>query len=229
MASTTVEAFVRGAAETPVRDAVRTKALLLEAAAREFARFGLGGARVDRIAEQAGVNVRMLYYYFKSKDELFLAVLERAYTVIRESEKALQLDQVDPEEGIRRLVEFTWHFQNSHPEFITLLNSENLHQGVHVAKSSIIEGLHSPLLELIEQLLERGARSGVFRNDVDPMQLYITIAGAGYFYLSNRYTLSAIFGRDLMASEERDVRLAHVSDVVLGYLRPLGKSAGTQA
>ena len=103
MASTTVNSFVRGGAETPARDAVRTKALLLEAAAREFARFGLSGARVDRIAEQAGVNVRMLYYYFKSKDELFLAVLERAYTVIRESEKALQLDQVDPEEGIRRL------------------------------------------------------------------------------------------------------------------------------
>ena len=222
-----VNAGVRRATDSPARDADRTRTLLLEAAAGEFARSGLGGARVERIAEQAGVNVRMLYYYFKSKDELFLAVLERAYAVIRQSEKALELDQVDPEEGIRRLVRFTWDFQNSHPEFITLLNSENLHQGVHVAKSSLVGGLHSPLLEMIESLLGRGVRSGVFRSDVDPMQLYITIAGAGYFYLSNRYTLSAIFRRDLMAATERGVRLAHMIDVVLGYLRPVVRTPGS--
>lgn len=220
-AVTAVNPEVQGATGSPGRDAARTQAMLLKAAAKEFARSGLGGARVDRIAEQAGVNVRMLYYYFKSKDALFLAVLERAYAVIRRSEKALELDRVDPEEGIRRLVRFTWHFQNRHPEFITLLNSENLHRGVHIAQSSLVEGLHSPLLEMIDRLLARGAKSGAFRNDVDPMQIYITIAGAGYFYLSNRYTLSAIFRRDLMAFKEREARLAHMIDVVLGYLRPV--------
>lgn len=212
--------------EPPSRDAARTQALLLGAATQEFARSGFGGARVERIAEQAGVNVRMLYYYFKSKDELFLAVLEHAYAVIRQSEKELELDTVEPREGIRRLVRFTWNFQNTHPEFITLLNSENLHRGVHVAKSSLVEGLHAPLLETIRRLLERGASAGVFRSDVDPMQLYITIAGAGYFYLSNRYTLSAIFRRELMADAEREARLGHMIDVVLGYLRPVeGKAS----
>src|SRR5688500_1071045 len=117
----------RRARRPAVKDAERTRVQILEAAAREFARSGLGGARVERIAAQAGVNVRMLYYYFSSKDELFLAVLERAYGVIREAEKGLELDRVEPEEAVRRLVRFTWDFQLSHPEFITLLNSENLH------------------------------------------------------------------------------------------------------
>jgi len=203
-----------------IRDAERSRGLILEAAAEEFARSGLGGARVDRIASQAGVNVRMLYYYFRSKDDLFLAVLERAYGVIREAEKGLELDQVEPAEAIRRLVEFTWQFQLDHPDFITLLNSENLHQGCHLARSSVVAELQSPLLEMIGRLLQRGARAGKFRPDVEPMQLYITIASLGYFYLSNRHTLSAIFGRDLLAPKQRAARLAHMVEVVLGFLRP---------
>jgi len=203
-----------------IRDAERSRGLILEAAAQEFARSGLGGARVDRIAAHAGVNVRMLYYYFRSKDDLFLAVLERAYAVIRKAEKGLELDQAEPAEAIRRLIEFTWQFQLDHPEFITLLNSENLHQGRHLGRSSVVAELHSPLLEMIGRLLERGARAGRFRPGVEPMQLYITIASLGYFYLSNRHTLSAIFGRDLLAPKQRAARLAHMVEVVLGFLRP---------
>ena len=213
-------AGARRSKRPPIRDAEKTRALVLEAAAAEFARFGLGGARVDRIAAQAGVNVRMLYYYFTSKDALFLAVLERAYRTIREAEQGLELDQVDAREAVRSLVRFTWGFQNDHPEFITLLNSENLHRGRHLARSKLVAGLHSRLLDLIRRLLERGARAGAFRAGVDPMQLYITIAGLGYFYLSNRHTLSAIFGRDLMAPRYREARMAHMIDVVLGYLKP---------
>jgi AcrR family transcriptional regulator len=210
----------RRARRPAVKDAERTRVQILEAAAREFARSGLGGARVERIAAQAGVNVRMLYYYFSSKDELFLAVLERAYGVIREAEKGLELDRVEPEEAVRRLVRFTWDFQLSHPEFITLLNSENLHQGRHLKRSSVVAELHAPLLEMIGRLLQQGVRAKVFRGDVDPMQLYITIASLGYFYLSNRHTLSAIFRRDLLAPKHRAARLAHMIEVVLGYLRP---------
>lgn len=209
-----------------MKDAERSRIHILEAAAQEFARSGLGGARVERIAAQAGVNVRMLYYYFSSKDELFLAVLERAYNAVREAEKGLELERGEPEEAMRRLVRFTWNFQVSHPEFITLLNSENLHQGRHLKKSSVVTELHSPLLEMIGRLVERGARAGAFRRGVDPMQLYITIASLGYFYLSNRHTLSAIFGRDLLAPKQRAARLAHMVDVVLGYLRPGDGGAG---
>ena len=211
---------LRRAPRIPVKDAARTREQILAAAAREFAAAGLGGARVERIAMQAGVNVRMLYYYFSGKDALFLAVLERAYGTVREAEKGLELDEGPPQDALRRLVRFTWDFQLSHPEFITLLNSENLHQGRHLKKSSLVERLHAPLLETIGRLLERGARAGVFRRGVDPMQLYITIASLGYFYLSNRHTLSAIFGRELLASRQRSARLAHMMDVVLGYLRP---------
>ena len=202
------------------KDAERTRVLILEAGAREFARAGLGGARVERIAAQARVNIRMLYYYFSSKDALFLAVLERAYGAIREAEKGLELDRAAPADAVRRLVRFTWDFQLAHPEFITLLNSENLHQGRHLKKSSVVAKLHSPLLEMIGRLLERGARAGAFRRGVDPTQLYITIASLGYFYLSNRHTLSAIFRRDLMTARSRNARLAHMTEVVLGYLRP---------
>jgi AcrR family transcriptional regulator len=203
-----------------VKDAERTRIAILEAAAQEFARSGLGGARVDRIAGQAGVNVRMLYYYFSSKDALFLAVLERAYAAIRTAEQGLELDRVAPADAVRRLVRFTWEFQLAHPEFITLVNSENLHRGRHLKQSAVLAQLHSPLLEMIERLLERGARAGAFRRGVDPMQLYVTIASLGYFYLSNQHTLSAIFGRDLMTARSRNARLAHMTDVVLGYLRP---------
>lgn len=204
----------------PLRDAERTRALILEAAAKEFARSGLSGARVDRIATEAGLNVRMLYYYFRSKDDLFLAVLEHAYAVIREAEQTLELEQAEPKDAIRRLVEFTWQFQLAHPEFITLLNSENLHQARHLQRSAAVAEMQSPLLAMIGRLLERGVRAGQFRRGVDPMQFYITIASLGYFYLSNRYTLSAIFGRDLVAPKQRAARLAHMIDVVLGYLRP---------
>jgi AcrR family transcriptional regulator len=204
-----------------VRDAERTRLQILDAAAREFARHGLGGARVDRIAAQSGVNVRMLYYYFSSKDALFLAVLERAYGVIREAEKGLELERGEPVDAVRRFVRFTWEFQLEHPEFITLLNSENLHQGRHLKKSAVVAELHWPLLDTLARLLERGVRAGVFRAGVDAMQFYITVASLGYFYLSNRHTLSAIFGRDLLAPKPRAARLAHMTEVVLGYLRPI--------
>lgn len=209
---------------SPVRDAERSREQILLAATREFAERGLSGARVDRIAARAAVNVRMLYYYFDSKDALFLAVLERAYTVIRDAERKLQLDQAEPVEAVRRLVEFTWRFELSHPEFIALLNSENLHQGRHLAASASIRELHSPLLEAIGKLLQRGAKAGVFRRGVDPMRFYIMIASLGYFYVSNRYTLSAIFGRNLMAPKERAAHLDYMIEVVLGYLRPVTRA-----
>jgi AcrR family transcriptional regulator len=198
----------------------RTRLSILSSATEEFARYGLGGARVDRIARRAGANKRMLYYYFGDKDGLFLASLEDRYAHIRSAERELALEHLDPREAVKRLVQFTWNYFLEHPEFMTLLNSENLHQGRHVKKSAVAAQLHAPLLEMIGRLLERGARAGAFRRDVDPMQLYITIASLGYFYLSNRHTLSAIFGRDLLAARSRAARLAHMTDVVLGYLRP---------
>ena len=201
-----------------VRDPERTRARILEAAKAEFAAHGLGGARVDRIAAQADANKRMLYYYFGNKDDLFLAVLEDAYAHIREAEKALRLTEIDPPEAIRRLVAFTWEYYLEHPEFMTLLNSANLHRARHLEKSTKVRTIHSPFVAMIEEILERGRKEGVFRAGVDPVQLYISFASLTYFYLGNKYTLSAIFGRDLLSPRAKAERLAHMTELVLGYL-----------
>ena len=204
------------------RDAVRTQSAILAAATHEFARYGLGGARVDRIAKRAKTNKRMLYYYFGNKEALFLAVLESAYARIRAAEKELSLLDVEPVESIRRLVEFTWRYYLAHPEFLTLLNSENLHRARHLKQSRNVRAMNSPVIETLTEVLVRGRRSGTFRAGVDARQLYISIAALSYFYLGNNYTLSAVFGRDLSTASARRERLAHMTDVVLGYLRTPG-------
>lgn len=206
------------AAEPRSRDADRSQQTILLAARDEFAEHGLSGARVDRIAERAEVNKRLIYYYFKSKDELFLAVLENAYADIREAENKLRLTDMPPSLAIRRLTEFTWDYYIAHPEFLTLLNSENLHQGRHLAMSSRVRDTNSPLIQTLAEILERGRKEGIFRGGVDPIQLYVSIAGMAYFYLSNNHTLSAIFGRDLMTPKAHQERLSHMCEVILGYV-----------
>lgn len=200
------------------RDADRSQLAILAAARDEFARYGLSGARVDRIAENAKLNKRLIYYYFTSKDDLFLAVLEGAYADIREAEKQLHLTDLEPAQAIRRLTEFTWDYYIAHPEFITLLNSENLHQAQHLTKSERIREMNSPVIQTLGEILERGRSEGLFRGGIDPVQLYISIASLAYFFLSNNYTLSAVFDRDLMTAKAHSERLSHICDVILGYV-----------
>ncbi|WP_411883220.1 TetR/AcrR family transcriptional regulator [Polaromonas sp. YR568] len=206
------------AQEPRLRDADRSQQTILLAARDEFALYGLAGARVDRIAERADINKRLIYYYFKSKDELFLAVLENTYADIRAAEQKLHLDEMDPVEAIRELVSFTWHYYLEHPEFISLLNSENQHNAAHLKKSARIQEMNSPLVQMLDTVLERGRRKDLFRAGIDPIQLYISIASICYFYLSNNQTLSAIFGRDLRAPKAMAQRLSHMTDMVLGYV-----------
>ena len=201
------------------RDPAKNQERILKAATAEFARHGLGGARVDRIAERAGANKRMLYYYYGNKEALFLAVMEASYSQIRNAERSLKLGETDPVEGIRRLVEFTWVYYLKNPEFLTLLNSENLHQARHIKRSKDIPAMHSPFVATIEDLLKRGVKAGQFRRGVDAVQLYISIASLSYFYQSNRHTLSTVFARDLFAPKHRAERLKHMVELVLGYLR----------
>ncbi|HSD42292.1 MAG: TetR/AcrR family transcriptional regulator [Bacteroidota bacterium] len=191
---------------------------ILDAALREFARHGLGGARVDRIAARADANKRMLYYYFGDKEALFLAVLERAYEDIRTAEQKLRLLDVAPVEGVRRLVAFTWRYYLDHPEFLTLLNSENLHRARHLKRSKNIRATNSPVIATLGEILRRGAAAGTFRAGVDALQLYVSIAGLAYFFLSNNYTLSQVFDRDLAAPAAREERLAHMTALVTGFL-----------
>lgn len=201
------------------RDPEKSRANILQAARTEFARSGLGGARVDQIAKMAGINKRMLYHYFGNKDDLFCAVLEANYAHKRDSEKALELEQEEPVEAIRKLIALTWDYYLKYPEFLTLLNSANLHQAKHLKKSTEIRKMHTPFVSMIKGVLDKGVSQKIFKKNVDPAQLYISIAGLSYFYLSNQYTLSAIFGRNLLAPAARKERLAHMTDVVLSYLK----------
>ncbi len=205
-------------AGTP-RDPEGTRARILAAARDEFARHGLGGARVDRIAEAAGTNKRMLYYHVGNKQELYLAVLEAAYADIRTAERALSLETLAPPDAIARLIAFTWQYFIEHPEFLALLNTENIHRAEHLRRSQNVASMHSPFVRLIADVLARGEADGVFRTGVDPVQLYISIAALAYFYLSNVHTLSAIFGRDLLAESAKSERLAHMTELVLASLR----------
>jgi len=190
-----------------VRDAEATRTRILQAATREFARKGLGGARVDVIADKAKANKRMIYHYFGSKEALFQAVLEEAYTGIRAAEAKLRLDELGPEEALMKLVQFTWEYYLKHPEFLTLVSSENLHHGKHLKNSETVKDSSRNFVGMVDEILERGVAGGVFRPGISPVQLNITIAAIGYYYLTNRFTGEIIFERDLTGKSALAERL----------------------
>ncbi len=196
------------------------RARIRTAAVAAFAEKGLAGARVDDIAARAGVNKRMLYHYFGNKEALWLAALEDVYAEQIAAENALDLANAEPVAGIRRLVAFLWEFYLDHPEFVALVNTENLHRARYLRRSARVPAMHSRLVAGLETLLARGRAQQVFRADVDPVQLFVTCAALAYFYQSNCHTLSTVFGRDLMSARARVQRLGHITDVVLGYLTP---------
>ena len=205
------------------RDPEGMRLRILEAAKQEFAAHGLAGARVDRIAVKAGANKRMLYYHVGNKEDLYLAVLEGAYEKIRGEERSLALEHLDPPEAIRTLIDFTWNYFLRNPEFLALLNTENLTRAKHLKRSTRVKSMHSPFVEMIGTVVRRGVESGDFQTNVDPVQLYISIAGLSFFYLSNSATLSFIFGRDLLNKQAKDERLDHMVALVLAALT--GKSS----
>ncbi|HMQ57050.1 MAG TPA: TetR/AcrR family transcriptional regulator [Rhizobiaceae bacterium] len=198
-----------------IRDADATQKRILAAAKKEFARSGLGGARVDVIAERAKANKRMIYHYFNSKEELFRRVLEEAYLDIRTAEQKLDLDHLPPREALEVLVVFTWNYYLKNPEFLTLVNSENLHKARHLRKSEIIHIVSRKFIGMVDGILKRGAACGEFRPGIDPVQLNITIAAIGYYYLTNRYTGAIVYERDLMSPEALDERLAFNLDTIM--------------
>ena len=204
------------------RDPEGMRLRILEAAKQEFAAHGFAGARVDRIAAEAGANKRMLYYHVGNKEDLYLAVLEGAYEKIRGEERGLALEHLDPPDAIRTLIDFTWNYFLRNPEFLALLNSENLARAKHLKRSTQVKSMHSPFVEMIRTVVQRGVASGDFQASVDPVQLYISIAALSFFYLSNSATLSFIFGRDLLNKEAKDERLDHMVALVLAALT--GKS-----
>lgn len=201
------------------RNADATRLRILKAAKREFSQKGLAGARVDTIASKAQANKRMIYHYFGSKEALFLRVLEDAYFDIRSAEQKLDLENLDPLEAIEKLVLFTWDYYLKNPEFIRLVNSENLHGARHLKKSSVIEDISQKFVSMVGGILNRGVASGQFRTGIDPVQLNITIAAIGYYYLTNRFTGSIVYQRNLSTPIAYKERLAFNVETILRLVR----------
>jgi len=192
-----------------------TKRRILAAAKVEFAKKGLGGARVDDIAARAKANKRMMYHYFGNKDDLFKQVVEDAYGKFREREAALELDDLEPVTAIKTLIAFIWKYFLENPEFITLVNSENLHKARHIKKSGRMEEMNRSFVGRMQHLLERGVKARVFRTGLDPVQVNISIAAVGYYYLTNRFTGSIVFERDLMSEKALAARLEFNTQTIL--------------
>ena len=210
----------QGSTTTRRRDPAATQRKLLVAARREFAAQGLAGARVDEIADRAGVNKQLVYHYFGDKDALYLAVLEWVYEEIREQERKLNLAGLPPQQAIRKLIESSFDHLAAHSDFILLLNDENRAGARHVRSSRRLEAMHSPLVSLVSKILREGVKAGTFRRGISPVHLYISIAGLSYFYFSNTPTLSAIFGTDFSSRAAKLARRRHVVDLVMQSLRP---------
>jgi TetR/AcrR family transcriptional regulator len=202
----------------PRESSRKTREMILDGALAEFAEKGFDGARIDEIALRAGVNKNLLYHHYGNKDGLFTALLERTYDTIRRRQKDLQLRGMEPVEGMRKLVTFTGRIWVQFPEFLRLLQSENLNGGRHVRASSEIPKMYNPLLDTIGELLERGTATGVFRKDVDPVDLYISISALTAHYITNHHTFEALFGQRLMSSKRVKQRLEHAADMVERYL-----------
>src|SRR3954463_11433724 len=200
------------------RDAVRTKREILEVATREFADQGYAGARVDEIAAQTRTTKRMIYYYFGGKEQLYVAVLEAAYSRIRSAEREAEVDHLEPRAAIRRLAELTFDHHEANPDFIRLVSIENVHRAEHIAKFSSFAHLNSPAIELIGGILERGRADGIFRRDVDAIDVHMLISSFCFFRVANRHTFGAIFDRDLLDAKRRDHYRAMLGDIVVDYL-----------
>ena len=221
-ASTNTESPVMSAQQAPegrsIRDRDRTRGEILDVATNEFATHGFAGARVDEIAARTRTTKRMIYYYFESKEGLFVAVLERAYGTIRRAEQGVDVDDLDPPAAIRRLAELTFDHHESHPDFIRLVSIENIHHGEHMTKSATLRNLNSPAIELIQRILDRGYAAGAFRRPVQAIDLHVMISAFCVFRIANRHTFGAIFDHDLTDPALRDGYRRMLGDMVVGYL-----------
>jgi AcrR family transcriptional regulator len=191
-----------------------TQANILEVATAEFADKGLAGARIDLIAEATRTSKRMIYYYFGSKEGLYIAVLEHAYRSIREIESGLHLDELEPVEALRSLVAHTVQYQLAHPEFIRLVMNENMHRGEYLEQSKKIQKLNIPAIDGLRKVYERGVKTKVFRKGIDPIDLHMSISALSVFNVANRYTFSLIFKRDLESKAAQAARCKSIVEMI---------------
>jgi AcrR family transcriptional regulator len=206
-------------AKLRTHDPERTRADIIEVATREFSDKGLAGARIDLIAQAMRTSKRMIYYYFGSKEGLYVAVLEAAYSRMRSIESGLHLEDLAPEDALRKLVGFTVDYQLGHPEFIRLVMNENMHRGQYLAQSKTIQRLNVPAIEGLRQVLVRGQQEGVFRGGLDPLDLHMSISALSVFNVANRHTFSLIFKCDLQTAASVVARRDSIIEMVVRFVR----------
>ena len=201
------------------RTAALAKEKIIKAAITEFALKGLDGARVDEVARRSGVNKTLLYQYVGNKDDLFTAALEAAYQSIRERQREFLARQMDPETGVRQLVHLLMSIWVEHQDYGKLLASENFHGGKHVKRSKLIGAMYQQIVDALTDLLKRGAEQGVFRPNIDPVDLYISISSLSAYYVAHQHTLNAIFHIDVLKPRRLQQREDHIVDMVLRFVK----------
>ena len=210
-------AAAKAAPASRTNDPVRTMTGILEVATQEFASKGLSGGRIDAIAEATRTSKRMIYYYFGSKEGLYLAVLEESYRKMRQIESELQLDNLAPEHALRALVEFTFDHHSANEDYIRLVMNENMERGAYLARSNTISELNVPAIQAIQRLYGRGVKAGVFRDGLDPVDIHASISALTFFNVSNRHTFGLIFKNS--GAEAAAVRRASITEMVLRFVR----------
>lgn len=203
------------------QQADQTRARILQAAITVFTRDGYSGGRIEKISAEAESNDRMIYYYFGSKEKLFVKVLEHTYEQFNRAESLLSLDPSAPVQTLRQLVAFVWDYYVSHPEFVAILSIENLHKGRHARQSGELRRLSGEAVGVLRPIIDAGQVQGLFRQDLDIKHVYLMIASLCYFYNSNLHTLSSFLGQDMAAEGERADWLAFIQDLVMRGVRVL--------
>lgn len=199
------------------RDAERTRADILAVATKEFADQGYAGARINLIADKTSTTKRMIYYYFGSKEGLYIAVLEGAYSRIRDLEQTLDVEHLEPAEALRRLAHLTFDHHEAHPEFIRLVSIENIHRAQYLARSHVAQ-LATPRLDVLEKILRRGRDAGTFRRDVDALDVHQLISAQCVFRIANQHTFRTLFGRDTLDPERREHTRRLLGEMVVTLL-----------
>jgi AcrR family transcriptional regulator len=201
------------------QDALETRENILQVATREFSEKGLAGARIDEIAELTNSSKRMIYYYFGGKDELYRAVLERAYERIRVQEQAARFEDLQPDEALKAVIghNFDYHFE--HPEFVRLVMNENVHHGHHIARIESMQQRNRSAIDQLATIIARGTQQGLFRAGIDPIDLHTTISALSFYNVSNRHTFLHNFGVDFAAADVRVKRRQQIIDCVMGWVK----------
>ncbi|MBU1337119.1 MAG: TetR family transcriptional regulator [Alphaproteobacteria bacterium] len=200
------------------QDPEGTRQNIIEVASQEFALNGLSGARIDEIAAKTRSSKRMIYYYFGDKEGLYLSALENAYRQVREGEAKLDIAGLSPLDGLKRLVEFTFEHHHQHEDFIRMVMIENIHHGQYLQRSSVVRDLNVTAIARIGELYERGLSEGLFRPDLDPLEIHWQISALCFFNVSNRATFSQLFSRDFGAPDMLVRLKQNTVEMVLRYV-----------